>query len=107
VTGGVLLSTPATLLLLLLLLPSSHAQDPPAMDIESLERANERQIDTLSERLGLLKQVGQTRQGGRPCFGAPPHAAWLVLAPARILSCRPPTPFAQRWTRSTTCSTAW
>jgi hypothetical protein len=28
------------------------------MDIESLERGNEQQISALSERIGLLKQVG-------------------------------------------------
>lgn len=28
------------------------------MDIESLERNNDRAIDALSDRLGLLKQVG-------------------------------------------------
>jgi hypothetical protein len=29
-----------------------------AVDVESLERENDRSLDTLSERLGLLKQVG-------------------------------------------------
>lgn len=73
------------------------------MDIESLEKHNDRAIDALSDRLGLLKQVCASvakPPGALSVTGHAPH----TLA---NLHCRPHMASAPRWSHSTMCWTEW
>lgn len=53
------------------------------MDVESLERENERGLDALSERIGLLKQVMQ-----QPCCAGASSSHSARLAADKVSPCR-------------------